>query len=252
MNICCQGGASTPACPAALLPPVAVEHQILYAFSHAPRFNRWMADTIRPYLGSTILEIGAGIGNLTQHLVSTTTRYYATDIDPDHLASLHSRFANQPNIAIHRCDLEQASDFTPFEQQVDSIVCLNVLEHVGDHYAALGNICRTLRPGGRAIILVPQDQCIYGSLDAALGHHRRYSKRELRAHLQQAGFRVDRLFDFNRISRPAWFLSSRVLKRHTITKHELSLFNLFVPLWRRIDSFLPWPGVSLIAVGVKQ
>jgi SAM-dependent methyltransferase len=130
-------------------------------------------------------------------------------------------------------------------------VCLNVLEHVEDDRQALRNLHRTLAPGGTAIVLVPHDQRAYGTLDRALGHYRRYSHAELRARMEEAGFRVDRVIDFNRISRPAWRFSGQVLKRESLGYWQLKLFDRFVWLWRRIDGSLPWPPTSIIAVGVK-
>ena len=96
---------------------------------------------------------------------------------------------------------------------MDTVVCLNVLEHVEDDHGGLRNMYTALKPGGRAIVLVPHGQEIFGTLDVALGHYRRYSHEELRGKMEQAGFRVDRILDFNRISRPAWYFTGRVLKR---------------------------------------
>ena len=135
---------------------------------------------------------------------------------------------------------------------MDTVVCLNVLEHVEDDRAGLRNIYTALKPGGRAIVLVPHGQEIFGTLDTALGHFRRYSREELRSKMEQAGFRVERILDFNRISRPAWYINGRILKRSTLSRFQLSVFDRLVWLWRRIDSLLPWPPTSIIAIAVKS
>ncbi len=131
----------------------------MHALSGAPRFNAWMADTIRPYVGDRVLEIGAGIGNLTRALIPRRASYTATDIDPEHLARLATRFQHRPNLRIRYCDLARTSDFESLANSVDSVICLNVLEHVEDDMLGLRNILSSLkvRPG-RAIILVPHDQ----------------------------------------------------------------------------------------------
>jgi len=100
-------------------------------------------------------------------------------------------------------------------------------------------------------VLVPHGQDIFGTLDVALGHYRRYSHDELRGKMEQAGFRVDRILDFNRISRPAWYFTGRILKRSTLSRFQLSIFDRLVWLWRRIDSLLPWPPTSIIGIAVK-
>ena len=224
---------------------------ILDALEGAKRFNRWMADTIQPYIGKRVLETGAGIGNLTRVLCPRRERYIAGDIEPEHLARLRARFQHRPKMEVRHCDLANPLDFEPLAGAVDSVVCLNVLEHVEDEMAGLRNIYTALQPGGRAIILVPHDQAIFGSLDTALGHFRRYSHEELRQKMEQVGFRVERVLDFNRISRPGWYVNGRWMKRTTVGRLQLSVFDRFVWLWRRIDRFLPWPPTSIIGIGVK-
>ena len=224
---------------------------ILDAFANTPKFNRWMADTIRPYVGKRVLEIGAGMGNLTRQLVSGRQVYVATDIDEEHMQRLQNRMHHRLNLEVHRCDAANAADFNRFFEQMDTVICLNVLEHIPDDALALRNIHSVLMPGGRAIILVPQDQGIYGTLDEVLGHCRRYSKQQLRSRLEEAGFAVERILDFNRASRPGWYLNGRLMKQRTVSRFQLRLFENLVWLWRRIDRWLPWPSVSIIAICVK-
>jgi len=222
---------------------------ILDSLARTTRFNKWMADAIRPWLGRRVLELGAGIGNMTQHLSRGRKLYVATDIEGEHLARLRVRFRGRPNLTIRKCDLTGRQDFESLGEQFDTVVCLNVVEHVEDDLAALRNIRSVLAPGGRAIILAPQDQAIYGSLDRVLGHYRRYSEGELRSRMEQSGFRVEEVIHFNRVTRPGWILNGRVLRRQSFSRLQLRLFDALVPLWRRIDRLLPWPAVSLIAVG---
>ncbi len=224
---------------------------ILHALSKATRFNRWMGETIRPYLGERVLEIGAGIGNLTRVLVPRVQCYVAADIDGEHLARLATRFQHRHNLHIRHCDLANPADFTGFDGSMDTVICLNVLEHMEDDLQSLRNIHSALRPGGRAIVLVPHGQEIFGTRDTALGHYRRYSHRDLTGKMEQSGFRVERILDFNRISRPGWYLNGTLLKRTTLGARQLQLFDQLVWLWRRIDQHLPWPPTSIIAVAVK-
>jgi glycosyltransferase involved in cell wall biosynthesis len=226
--------------------------ETLNALSAASRFNRWMADTIAPYAGKRIMEIGAGIGNLTRVLVPRRARYVASDIDSEHLARLRTRFQHRPSVSVCRCDLSDPGDFAPFAEAMDTVVCLNVLEHVEDDLQGLRNIHSVLQPGGRAIILVPHGQEIFGTLDVALGHFRRYSHQELREKMERCGFQVDRILDFNRISRPPWYVSGRILRRTALSAPQLRLFDRFVWLWRSIDRLLPWAPTSIIAIGVKR
>ncbi len=219
--------------------------------SQTTRFNAWMADAIRPFDGSRVLEIGAGIGNLTQHHCSRRSLYTASDYETEHLGRLAVRFQQRPNVRIERCDLSAPEDFSVFAGQYDTVVCLNVLEHIADDAVGLRNLAGALRPGGRAIVLVPQGQSIYGTLDEVLGHYRRYSETELRAKMEKAGLEVERVLHFNRVTRPGWFVNGRVLKRRHFSRSQLWFFDRLVWLWRRIDRLLPWPAVSVVAIARK-
>ena len=226
--------------------------ETLEALSAAPKFNRWMADTIRPYVGKEIIEVGAGIGNLTKLLIRKSKRYVVADIDHAHLGRLTAEFERRPNFQIRCCNLSQPEDFAEFKEQLDTVVCLNVLEHVEDDLAGLRNMHSILKTGGRAIVLVPCDQKIFGTLDTALGHFRRYSREELKAKMERSGFAVEHVLEFNRISRPAWFVYGRLFKRTALSLGQLGLFDKFVWLWRIMDRALPWGPTSIIGIGVKK
>jgi SAM-dependent methyltransferase len=225
---------------------------ILDAFSDAPHFNRWIADTIRPYLGRYVLEIGAGIGNLTRVLVARRKEYIATDLDGEHLERLRVRLCGRPNLETAVLDASRAEDYDPFRGRVDTVACLNVLEHIEDDRAALTSIHDTLQDGGRAIILVPEGQGLFNSIDEELGHRRRYSEDDLRRRMTEAGFVVEAVLRFNRVSRPGWWASGKILKRRTIGRFQLKCFDRMVWFFRRIDGYLPWSPTSLIAVGRKK
>jgi glycosyltransferase involved in cell wall biosynthesis len=222
---------------------------ILDSLAGTKRFNRWMADTVRPWLGTRVLELGSGIGNMTQHLAGGRKVYVASDIEEEHLARLRVRFRGRPNLRIRYCDLCSAADFQDLRGQFDTVVCLNVVEHVQDDLTALRNIFSALQPGGVAIILVPQDQAAYGTLDEVLGHYRRYSEAQLRARMEEAGFQIERMLHFNRVTRPGWRVNGQLLKRRSFSRFQLRVFDMLVPLWRVIDGWFPWPAVSVIAIG---
>lgn len=226
--------------------------EILDSLSHADRFNRWMADTVSPYLGQDVLELGAGMGNLSRHLARRRRRYIASDIDLEHLARLKTRLSHRPNFETAICDLTDASYFRQWRGTLDSVVCLNVLEHTDNDMAGLENLYSSLRQGGRAVVLVPQGSRVYGSLDRVLGHFRRYSKSELEQKMAAVGFRVEKVIEFNRITYPGWYVNGRILKKEKFSRVQLRIFDRLVWLWRRIDPVLPWPPTSIIGVGVRD
>jgi SAM-dependent methyltransferase len=221
--------------------------QILARLSRAPRFNAWMADAIRPYCGARVLEIGGGVGNLTRQLLPRPA-FVVSDINPLYLRTLVSLQEDRPYLAVHYCDVTEPSSFPTMQGGYDTVVCLNVIEHVSDDYRALANIMEVLAPGGRAVILVPQGQGNFGSLDEVLGHVRRYSPKTLMKVAQDVGFKVDRIVPFNRIGSAAWYINGKLLKRRTFPLPQIKLLNLLTPVFRVVDSWLPLPPLSLIAV----
>ncbi len=220
---------------------------ILAALSEVPRFNLWMARQLRPFVGSRVLEIGAGIGNLTRTMLPRDS-YTASEINPLYIEQLRALGEFRPYMSVVEVDLERSDHFSSFQQQFDTVICLNVLEHVPEESKALANLFGALTENGRALILVPQHPWLHGSLDEVLGHCRRYTRRSLEEALLSAGFAIDRIFDFNRISVPGWWLNARVLQRKHIGRFQLKILDSFLWLLKRIDPWLPWGGVSLIAV----
>jgi SAM-dependent methyltransferase len=206
-----------------------------------------MFDRIRPWVGSTVLEIGSGIGNLSAFLVDRE-RVVLTDTREEYLARLRRRFANHPNIGVAHLYLPD-DDRGVAGQRFDTVICLNVLEHVADDTTSLAAIRKLVEPRGRLVLLVPALPAIYGAIDRALGHHRRYTRRDLIAKLDQTGFRLAHMEYFNLAGIAGWWWAGRVLHRQTIPEGSLKLYDALVPLFR-LERLLPWRvGQSLIAVG---
>jgi len=144
-----------------------------------------------------------------------------------------------------------AEDFQALASSVDTVVCLNVVRARGRRHRRAQEYHSALEPGGRAIILVPSGNELFGSLDVALGHHRRYTGQELQEKMTRVGFRVERVLGFNRMARPGGTSSGKILRRTTLGRFQLRAFDSLVWLWRRIDAHLPWRPVSIIAIAVK-
>jgi len=220
--------------------------EILDRLNRAPRFTRWMSDVIRPYVGDRVLEVGAGTGNMSIHLMPRSL-YWATDVKPHYLEYLVTMRATRPYMRVDYTNVMDAATF-PAGQSFDTVVCLNVVEHVPDDAGALRNIWNVLEDGGRALILVPCGQWLYGSLDEVLGHCRRYAPEQLASVAQQAGFRVERILKFNRPGVPAWWLNGRILHRKTFGLAQIRMLNILTPIFRLLDPWLPLPPLSIIAI----
>lgn len=224
---------------------------ILHSLERAQGFNRWMAEAIEPHVGARVLEIGAGIGNITIWLLPRDF-YLASDINPNYLDYLRNLALGKPYLQVDRIDLEDPACFEPWRERFDTVVCLNVLEHVRDPLTALRNIHSALAPGGRVVLYVPQGQELYSTLDEVLGHRCRYSKEMLTGELRETGFELESMRDFNRFAIPGWILNGKILKRRYFSRSQLKVFNMLVPAIRRIDGLLPGKGLGIIAVARKR
>jgi SAM-dependent methyltransferase len=215
----------------------------------APRYNRWLIERVTPWVGRRVLEIGAGVGTMSALLVDRE-RLVLSDTNSQYLERLRARFRGQPQVHVVPLRLP-ATDGDLQAESLDTIICLNVLEHVKDDELSLATMFQLLQPGGRLVLLVPSLPAIYGTLDRALGHFRRYTPGELRRKYAAAGFRMRHIEYFNLAGVPGWWFTGRVLKRDLIPTASLRWYDALVPLFR-LERLLPWRlGQSLIAVGER-
>lgn len=225
-------------------------HAIRHSLSSAHRFDRWLADVFRPWVGDDVLEIGAGMGNLARKLLPRRA-YVASDMDPLNLAYLRNLFDGNRRVEVAEINVGEEEDFKGLENRFDTVVCVHTIAQADKDVTAMANILRALRSGGRVCLLVPGGPSLYGTLDEALGHRRRYTLAELGGKLEQAGFAVERTVTFNKLMVPAWWFNGKILKKNAIDRVQLKLYDRLVWLRRRIDRILPWNGVSIMAVARK-
>jgi glycosyltransferase involved in cell wall biosynthesis/phospholipid N-methyltransferase len=225
---------------------------MLNNLSGTPQYQSWVARKVRPHVGDEVLEIGAGIGNLTGRLMARRALYVAGEQDPLHLHALRNRFLRTPNVTVQKIDPDVPADLAGLEECFDTVICLNVLEHLDDPRAVLDRLGATLKPGGAMVVLVPNVGGLYGTLDQSLGHKRRYSANAARELLQSSGFTVATAESFNKVALFPWWTYSRVLRSRSISKLMLKIFDKSVWFWRRLDPVMPWPGLSLLLVARKS
>jgi glycosyltransferase involved in cell wall biosynthesis len=221
---------------------------LLNSLTGTPQYLSWLSRVLRPSLGDTVLEIGAGLGNMTGRLMGKKLRYVAGEKDPLYLHALRNRFLRTPSVTVCKLDPEDPADFEPWQGQFDSALCVNLLETVEDPKAVLASLRTSLSPGGVVVVLVPQGKGLFGTLDRAMGNRRRFSAAELRATLEGLGFTVEGAREINKIGYLGWWFSSRILGRSRISRPALKIWDKSVWLLRRIDPLLPWRGLSLVVV----
>ncbi len=214
--------------------------------------NKFIIERIEPYLGSRILEVGAGIGNLTPWFLKKEL-VISIDTSDRYVEMLKDNFGNYPNFHALKRDIADDSALDLRNFNTDTIVCLNVIEHISDDQKALANMYAILEGGGRLILLVPALKFLYGTLDRALGHHRRYERKELMGKIRSLGYTVQKALYLNLFGIGGWFLNSRILKRQILPSSHLRIYNSLFPLFKFIEKNSGPPiGQSLLVIATKH
>jgi SAM-dependent methyltransferase len=216
-------------------------------------YNRWLHDRFESYLGKRVLEVGSGVGNQTRYFIDGRERVVASDIEPHYVRELTGRFGDRKNVRIasYRFPLRDGDRAELQAEGIDTIVCMNVLEHIENDTSTLGDFANVLPQGGHLVLLVPSMKTLYGTLDQHLNHFRRYDEGELRTKLTAAGFTIDDMRFLNRVAVPGWWLNSRVLKRKVMPKGQLRFFKWIMPLLRLEEKRRPGFGLSLLVLARK-
>jgi SAM-dependent methyltransferase len=217
----------------------------------APHYNRWQYSRIAPYLGRRICEVGSGIGNMSGLILDASPDLLLlTDTDPYYREALRRQFSSRHSVFVEELTLPDEAAATRLRQyDLDTVVALNVIEHIPADLETLRCIGSMLRPQGRAVILVPALQALFGSLDQELGHQRRYTRSSLAAVMTKAGFRVERAFYFNLVGTLGWWVNARLRKAPRIPRRQVRYFDSLVPVLR-LEDRMPLPfGQSVIGIG---
>jgi 2-polyprenyl-3-methyl-5-hydroxy-6-metoxy-1,4-benzoquinol methylase len=225
--------------------------ETLERMASVDRYNAWIYKVIKPWLGLRILEVGCGIGNMTRYFLKNSRQVVALDVLPESVACVRQQYsllALEGDI----CD-DSVVEKLHAEYDFDTVVCLNVLEHIPDDGKALKNMFRLLKLGGHLVLYVPAGNYLYGTLDEALGHYRRYNRQQFHDVVSGQGYKIEKIFYMNVAGIFGWYLNSKILKRRILSEKMLSLFNLLTPLFTLVECVIKPPfGQSLVCIAGKD
>jgi 2-polyprenyl-3-methyl-5-hydroxy-6-metoxy-1,4-benzoquinol methylase len=219
----------------------------------ADNYTDWLYSLCEPYLGTSVLEVGAGHGDLTSKLLLEGRRVMATDLSKRCVKRLEDRFGEHPSLDTRCCDLGELIAEASQRDRYDSAVLVNVLEHIQGDVLALSQVRELLRPGGYLLVFSPAFEGLYSEYDRRIGHHRRYRRAHLVEVAGRAGFEIVGARYVNSLGAIAWWVYARQLRR-TPTKHvTVALYDrLVVPTLRRIEERRePRFGQSVLLVARK-
>lgn len=217
-------------------------------------FNQWMYEQIAPYCQGAILEIGSGIGNISDYFIQAGAQISLSDTEPEYCEYLKEKYALTPNVnGIYSIELgKKKTEHHSHLAKYDTVFSLNVIEHIANDYQALESIYSFLKPGGKVVILVPAYQRLYNGFDKNLGHYRRYTASQIERVIKAGGFDILESFYFNAMGILGWFVSGHLLGNTQIPKGQMGMYNYLMPFNRFLDKTLQKKcGLSVICVGKK-
>ncbi len=227
-------------------------HLTLDVISNAVRFNRWMFDTISPFCAGSVLEIGSGIGNISQFFIADNRPLTLSDLRENYCSILSAKFPDNKVVQLNLIEEKFEDIYSDYLETFDSIFALNVIEHIQDDHLAIQNCKKLLKPGGKLIILVPAYQVLYNEFDKSLEHFRRYNKKTLNSLMLENDLTIVKSFYFNFFGIIGWLVSGSILKYKTIPKGQMGFYNSLVPLIKMMDKItFNKIGLSVVSVAKK-
>jgi SAM-dependent methyltransferase len=232
--------------------PFKYSGEELEAMKFAKNYHRWIVSEFRDFIGKTCVEIGAGQGALTELLVKKTEKLYAVEPDAENARHLNQLAEKENGKIVVFNDYFNPSDIP---EKVDSLVYVNVLEHIENDVEELKNALISLKDNGYVCVFVPAIEGLYGEVDRKVGHYRRYSKKRLRNIFEQdLKLEICKLkyFDFSGII--PWYISACLLKKTSINVSAIKLYDrLVIPIIKPIETIVPPPiGKNLLLVARKK
>ncbi len=229
--------------------------ETLSAIAEAGNFNEWMFETIRPFCKGEILEIGSGIGNISEFFIDRSLPITLSDIRESYCTHLVEKFPGLAENRILQLDIAH-KDFdevyADYLGKFDSVFALNVIEHIEYDNVAVQNCRKLLKPGGNLIILVPAFQSLYNRFDRELEHYRRYTQKTISRVLASQEFDIIHRQYWNSLGIPGWYVSGKLQNNKTIPKGQMKIFNYMVLISKMLDRLLLRKiGLSVIVVGQK-
>jgi glycosyltransferase involved in cell wall biosynthesis len=211
------------------------------SLGRAPRFRRWILSRFSDYVGAAVLEVNAGPGHTTSHLLDAP-KLIVTDDEPVHVESLRRRFGHLENIAVLTGDELRAS-----KEKVSAALVFDGLQRADEPKEFLAQVSGHVEAGGHVLIQVPAGPELFGPTDKAAGHVRRFDRDGIEDVVRAAGLRVVEVAEVNKLGTIGWRLH-HAMGAGRISSSEARVFDLLVPIAKALDPVLPGRGLSLLVV----
>lgn len=219
----------------------------LESMSQAVWYNQWTLKKFKKFLSGDILEVGCGIGNFTKSL-KEYDNVYAIDIDESYIDEVKKIVSEKAGVG----DIEAGKYFFK-NKKFDTIVCINVLEHIEKDQQALSNIYKLLKEDGHLILLVPAHNFLFGRIDESIGHFRRYASKELIKKLEALGFKILSCRKLNFFGAIGWFITGKIFRENRVDEDKIKVFNFLAPFILPLEDLMEPPiGTSILIIAQKD
>ncbi len=224
----------------------------LDSLAEAKNYYAWVLKKFEPYLGSVVVEVGAGIGTFSEFLLTAPVVRTLHAIEPaqNTYPVLADRFSGNPRVRTLRGYLSDHYEGLA----ANAVVAVNVMEHIEDDENFLREARAAVVPGGSLLLFVPALPAIFGTLDTAFEHYRRYTRASLQSVIEKSGWTTHSINYMNMPGIAAWFVAGRVMKKTRIAAAEARAYDrMIVPFLSRMESLIGPPiGSNLLAIATRK
>jgi len=225
-------------------------NETLLVIKEADAFLDWSYEQVKPFIHGSIFEIGSGLGVFSKKLDDDFKDNYKffTDLDEKYVKDLTNKYSSNNKVSCFQLNAGNKNDFKKLKTKVDTVLLSNVLEHIEDDVGVLKNIHSVLSDSGNLLIIVPAYPWLFNCIDKAVGHYRRYSKKEIIKVVNQAGLQVNDVFYFNALSMLGWFVNGKILRQKTVNKSGMKILNTIVPMLKFLEKHILRRSIGLSLV----
>ena len=228
-----------------------VMEENLKVINEGGNLNRQVIKRIVKSIGNRVLEVGSGIGNISDLLLDRES-LILTDYDKKYIILLKKKYAKRHNVRVIHYDITKDCESIR-KYKADTVLCMNVLEHIDDDMCALRNMHGILEKNGKLILLVPLYPWLYSEIDKRVGHCRRYRPKELLSKLKKAGFHVRKHFFLNVLGIFGWWYNFKVKKKLVIPQSQMRMYTSIAPAIYAVESSLNLPfGLDIVCICEKK
>jgi len=220
----------------------------LVTLTSAVNNNNWTCGKLKPFLGNNILEIGSGIGTFSKFIIDQGKTVTLSDLNDSYINDLKEKYKGNPSVSVLQADAGRIDEAVN-GKKFDTVVAVNILEHLENDDEAFKRIKKILLPGGRLIFIVPAHVLLFSDFDKKIGHFRRYSRKELEKKLIEKGYAIEFIEFMNAVSVLGWFFSFKVLKRVKMPTLQVKIADALIPFISFFEKIIKVPfGLSIFCV----